>query len=344
MEPAAAINLERASRWIAAAGVQAELPLTFARIGGGHSNLTYEVRDAAGQRWIARRGPKGAGASSAHDVGREYRVLRALSDSGVPAPRALALSEDPSISDAPLLLMEYVDGIVVDEAVAHDLAPARRHALGIAVTDALARVHAVDLEACGLLDFASHRSYAQRQLARWRRQWAAEGTREIPAVDDLASRLERAAPRHEELRLVHGDFHILNLIFDAAEPDVRAIIDWELCTLGEPLADVGMLLAYWPQPDGPRLGGGTFAVTALPGFPTRAEIADAYAARSGRDIAELAFWETLGCWKIAIITNGVLERRRARGHERDQTDEQFDASIVEGMLDRAESAAAAGGI
>jgi aminoglycoside phosphotransferase (APT) family kinase protein len=332
-----------ATTWIVGVGCGAQGPLTFERIGQGRSNLTFDVQDAAGRRWVLRRPPLGHLLASAHDVAREHHVLSRLSGAGVPAPEVLGLCKDPAVSDAPLLLMEHVDGVVIDERVAEALEPTARHAVGMALPDALASVHEVDLDATGLADFASHASYAQRQLKRWRRQWESSQTREMPEVDRLAARLQAAAPEQHEVTLVHGDFHMLNLIFHPLDPAVRAILDWELCTLGDPLADLGGLLAYWPEP-GERIGSGAFAVSAQVGFPSRDELAEAYAQRSGRDISVLPFWEALACWKIAVIAEGVLRRRLDEPANMAEAEEQFDASIVDRMLERAERVARAAGI
>jgi aminoglycoside phosphotransferase (APT) family kinase protein len=328
-----------ATRWIAGT-VGAEPPLRFSRIGAGRSNLTFDVLDHAGGRWVLRRPPLGNLLASAHDVAREYHVLSRLNGTGVPAPAALALCQDETVSDAPLLLMEHMDGVVVDEAVAQAMERPLRRAVGMALPDALARVHEVDLERTGLSDFASHASYAARQLKRWRRQWEGSRTRDLPAVQELADRLERAAPPQREVTLVHGDFHMLNLIFHSLDVAVQAILDWELCTLGDPLADVGGLLAYWPEP-GERVGSGPFAISALPGFPMRRELADAYAQRSGRDMSALAFWETLGCWKIAVIAEGVY--RRWLDNPTSGTEPEHIGAAVErlaGLADRAAAEAA----
>jgi aminoglycoside phosphotransferase (APT) family kinase protein len=325
---------EAATSWIVDMDIGASAPLSFSRIGRGRSNLTYEVRDSASQQWILRRPPLGHLLSSAHDVRREHHVLSRLSGTGVPAPAALALCENPTVADAPLLLMEHIDGVVIDAAVAEVMEPQSRHAVAMALPDALARVHEVDLEATGLADFASNAPYAARQLKRWRRQWEGSRTRDLPAVEALAVRLERAAPEQHETTLVHGDFHMLNLIFDLLDPAVRAILDWELCTLGDPLADVGGLLAYWPEP-GEHLGSGALAVSAFRGFPTRKELAHAYRQRSGRQITTLPFWEALACWKVAIIAEGVLRRRLDEPANMAAEEELFDSTIVDRMLERA---------
>jgi aminoglycoside phosphotransferase (APT) family kinase protein len=341
--PVPGLHAGTVTDWIAGLGIGAQPPLSFSRIGAGRSNLTFDVRDAAGAHWILRRPPLGHRLASAHDVGREHHVLSRLAGTGVPAPAAIALCTDPDVADAPLLLMEHSNGVVIDEKAARALTPATRHAIGMTLPDALARVHEVDIDAAGLSDFASHAPYAERQLKRWRRQWEEARTRDLPQVDDIASRLERAVPEQSEVVLVHGDFHMENLLFDTGTPKVEAILDWELCTLGDPLADLGGLFAYWPQP-GETLASGPFAVSALPGFPTRAEIARAYRERSGRDLGALAFWEALACWKIAVIVEGVLRRRRDEPSNAAGDDQPLDEAVVDQLLERATAVADNAGI
>jgi aminoglycoside phosphotransferase (APT) family kinase protein len=202
--------------------------------------------------------------------------------------------------------------VLDDASVAARLAPAARTRLSATLVRALARVHAVDLRATGLEDLASHGPYAARQLKRWRRQWEATRTRDLPAVERLAGRLEAAMPEQHGVTLVHGDFHLLNVIAAPGGEEIRAILDWELCTLGDPLADLGGLLAYWPQ-----VGDGAdwvWPARPLPGFASQVELAESYAAATGRDTSALPFWHALGLWKIAIICEGV--RRRALEDER----------------------------
>lgn len=308
----AGVNVTLVSDWIGGLGLRARSPLTFAPVGKGQSNLTYLVTDAAGQQWVLRRRPVGPSLASAHDVAREHRVLRALEGTGVPAPRPLGFTDDPAVADAPLLLMSYVDGLVVDDVAAGErLDPGARGELGRALARALPAVHAVDIEARGLGTLASREPYALRQIKRWRRQWAASQTRDLPIVGTIADRLEAAPPEQRELTLVHGDYHLLNVIAAADGTRIHAILDWELCTLGDPLADIGTLFAYWPRPG--DVGKGPFTISCLPGFPERAELAEIYAARTGRDLAALPFWHVLGLWKVAIIGEGVRKRALDRG-------------------------------
>lgn len=308
MSTAVGIDEAAVTGWITTAlGLNAKAPLSFRRIGNGQSNLTYLVTDAAGGSWVLRRPPLGTLLASAHDVVREHRILTALQDTGVPVPKVLGLTEDPAVTDAPMMLMSFVDGTVVDDvAVAEQLTVKRRAQIGASLTDTLASIHAVDLDATRLVDLASHKPYAERQLKRWSGQWEKSKTREHSGVEGLAERLRAAAPEQRELTLVHGDFHLSNVITSIVDGRVTAVVDWELCTLGDPLADVGALLAYWPQAGEGYVG--PFMSSTLDGFPTRAELADAYFAQTGRDPSALGFWHTLALWKVSIIAEGILRR------------------------------------
>jgi aminoglycoside phosphotransferase (APT) family kinase protein len=301
------LNPDAVTRWIDSLGIDFSGPLNFERIGLGQSNLTFLVRDQQDRKWVLRRPPLGHLLASAHDVAREARILSALEDTAVPTPRVYGLCEDPEISDVPLLLMEFVDGQVVDRmSAAEALTPQRRREIGVSLPDTLVKIHAVDLEATGLTSLASHKPYAQRQLKRWGAQWEYSKTRELPDLDDLTRRLVAAAPEQRELTLVHGDFHLRNVITSVETGEVIAALDWELCTLGEPLADIGTLLAYWPEPG--ETTGGDFAASTLEGFPSRAELAGIYLEKTGRDPAALKFWHALGLWKVAVIAEGVMRR------------------------------------
>nr|WP_245658557.1 phosphotransferase family protein [Nocardia nova] len=293
--------------WLAGLDLGLNGPLSFSRIGLGQSNLTYLVRDDAGHRWVLRRPPLGQLLASAHDVVREARIMSALAGTGVPVPAVVAVSTDTAICEAPLVLMEFVDGEVVDTmAVAEALSPQRRRAIAESLPRTLARIHAVDLDAVGLADLASRKPYAQRQLNRWSRQWEQSRTRDLPELDDLTRRLTAAIPPQYETTLVHGDFHLRNVITSRESGQVVAALDWELSTLGDPLADMGSLLAYWHEPG--EETGGDFPASALSGFPDRTEMARIYLDATGRDAQALSFWHVLGLWKVAVIAEGVMRR------------------------------------
>jgi aminoglycoside phosphotransferase (APT) family kinase protein len=293
--------------WFDEIGIQFSGCLSFHRIGIGQSNLTYMVRDASDGKWVLRRPPLGHLLASAHDVAREARILRALEATAVPTPVVYGQTADPSFTDAPLVLMEFVEGLVVDRMpIAESLTPAHRRQIGLSLPRTLATTHAVDIASVGLNDLASHNSYAQRQLKRWAGQWEQSKTRDLPDLDDLTRRLIAAAPEQRELTLVHGDFHLRNVITSIQTGDVVAVLDWELATLGDPLADIGTMLAYWVEPG--EETGHEFQASALAGFPNRAEIAGLYVEATGRDPAALEYWHALGLWKVAIIAEGVMRR------------------------------------
>ena len=301
------LNLKALAVWMQAAGEAVVGELKGIRVGQGQSNLTYRIDDEAGHAWIARRPPLGRLLASAHDVAREYQIMSALQESGVPVPTTIGVCTDPAVADVPVFVMAHVEGIVVDdEETAHSLTPDVRRRLGLDLARTLAKIHAVDIDAAGLGDLASRKPYAPRQLKRWSRQLEESRTQDRPDLDALTDLLRDTIPDSDEIALVHGDFHIRNVIIDESTGDIRAVLDWELSTLGDPLADMGSALAYWTQAG--EMPDGMFAASALDGFPTRAEIAAEYLRASGRDGQALAFWHVLGVWKVAIIAEGVYRR------------------------------------
>jgi len=307
-EPLTIVGIDPAAvtRWFNELGIGFTAPLRFERIGLGQSNLTYLVCDADDRRWVLRRPPLGDLLASAHDVVREARIMAALELTDVPAPRILGVAQDPGIAEVPLVVMEFIDGQVVDTmAIAESLAPQRRRQIGVSLPTTLAKIHAVDIDAVGLSDLASRKPYAHRQLKRWAGQWERSKTRELPELDDLTRRLVAAAPEQRELSLVHGDFHLRNVIVSRDSGAVIGVLDWELSTLGDPLADMGTMLAYWPEAGE---GVGDFAASTLDGFPDRAELARIYLEQTGRDPHALNYWHALALWKIAIIAEGVMRR------------------------------------
>lgn len=341
LEPRWGVRLDGLATWLSQHAASPRLPLRASRIGLGQSNLILLVEDADARRWIARRPPLGTLLESAHDLHREWTILSALSGTDVPCPDVVGYIDDRSVCDAPVLVMEYVDGIVIDDMdKAHALEPGSRHHLGMQLVETLARLHEISPEAAGLAALASTRPYADRQLYRWSRQWAATRPSGHHAMDELTPRLESAAPTTHERRLVHGDMHLKNVIV-TADGDVLAALDWELSTLGDPIADLGTLLAYWPQPgDEPTL---IFPAPTLTGFPARRELVAAYEDRTGRDLAALPFWHALALWKLAIIAQGVLERVRAEPRNR-ADGSPADQSDVDAIVNRALAVADEAGI
>ncbi len=300
----AAPDLGWIALWLADERVPADGPLHAVRIGHGYSNLTYLLSDSAGGSWVLRRPPPGELLASAHDVVREARIMNALAPTDVAVPTVHSVGEDQD--GVPWVLMEHVAGDVVDSVAAGQrISDSARGALGPSMARSLARIHGVEIDNIGLGDLASRAPYGPRQLRRWTRQWEQTRTEPFRALDWLTERLAAAVPAEHRIGLVHGDFHIRNVI--VREGDVAAVLDWELSTLGDPLADLGTLLAYWPHP-GEIAAGDATSPTTLPGWPTRDDLLRHYATASGRDLSGIGFWHVLGLWKIAIIGHGVMRR------------------------------------
>jgi aminoglycoside phosphotransferase (APT) family kinase protein len=316
----------------------ARLPLGFERISGGHSNLTYGVRDAAGRRWALRRPPLGKRLGSAHDMGREHKVVSALGPTDVPVAPVAGLCEDESVNDAPFYVMEFVEGPILRGLAEAEAFPDEgdRRAIGERLVDTLVAIHAVDPDAVGLGDLGRKEDYVARQLHRWQGQWEKSKTRELPAIDAVHERLAARIPEQGPATIVHGDYRLDNMILTPAG-EVAAVVDWELCTLGDPLADVGLLMVYWAQRGDETLALGQPANLA-PGFPAREELRARYAERSGRDLSQLDFFIALGYWKLAIILEGVYARYAAGGYGKVNEGIQHFANLVERLAEAAEAA------
>jgi aminoglycoside phosphotransferase (APT) family kinase protein len=332
------IDRERVEEWFRANVPGAEPPLEFERISGGRSNLTFVVTDASGKRWALRRPPLGKRLGSAHDMSREHRVIAGLQETEVPVPPLAGFCEDETVNEAPFFVMDFVEGAVLrtkGEAEAAFDADERRQ-VGERVVDTLVDLHRVDPDAVGLGELGKKQDYVARQLHRWSGQWEKSKTRELPLVDDLHRRLEARIPEQGPAAIVHGDYRLDNMIV-AADGQIAAVVDWELCTLGDPLADVGLLMVYWSQP-GDEFAPLYDAPTLADGFPLRDALANRYAERSGRDLSELDYFVALGYWKLAIILEGVFARYAAGQYGK--TSESFDqfASVVEQLAAAADEA------
>ncbi len=328
--------------WFGANVPGVELPLAFERIAGGHSNLTYRVRDAEGGSWALRRPPLGKRLGSAHDMGREFKVVSALGGSSVPVAPVVGLCEDDSVNGAPFYVMEFVEGPVLRGLAEAEAFPdeADRRAIGERVADTLVAIHAVNPDAAGLADLGRKEDYVARQLHRWQGQWEKSKTRELEAVDRVHERLSARIPEQGPATIVHGDYRLDNMILTPAG-EVAAVVDWELCTLGDPLADVGLLMAYWPERGEDTIAMGLPANLA-PGFPAREELAARYAEGSGRDLSQLGFYLALGYWKLAIILEGVYARYVAGGYGKVDDGVHAFAKLVERLASEAERVEAEG--
>jgi aminoglycoside phosphotransferase (APT) family kinase protein len=333
------IDIAGIEAWFALNAPSASPPLSFERIAGGHSNLTFRVTDAGGNSWALRRPPLGKRLGSAHDMAREHKVVSALGPTEVPVAPVVGLCEDESISgDAPFYVMEFVEGPILRGLAEAEAFPDEgdRRAIGNRVADTLAAIHAVDPDAAGLGDLGRKEDYVARQLRRWQGQWEKSKTRELPAIDSVHERLSARIPKQGPATIVHGDYRLDNMILTPTG-EVAAVVDWELCTLGDPMADVGLLMAYWPDQEQAEVALGQPANLA-PGFPTRAELAARYAERSGRDLADLDFFVALGYWKLAIILEGVYARYTAGGYGKVDDGFRAFAQLVERLAEAADEA------
>jgi aminoglycoside phosphotransferase (APT) family kinase protein len=332
------IDQEPLGAWFVANVSGVELPLRFERIAGGHSNLTYRVTDAGGRHWALRRPPLGKRLGSAHDMGREFKVVSALGETEVPVAPVVGLCEDESVNGAPFYVMEFVEGPILRGLAEAEIFPdeADRRAIGERVADTLVQIHAVDPDAAGIGDLGRKEDYVARQLHRWQGQWEKSKTRELEAIDRVHASLSARIPEQGPATIVHGDYRLDNMILSPGG-EVAAVVDWELCTLGDPLADVGLLMAYWPERGDDVVALGMPANLA-PGFPTQQEIAARYAERSGRDLSDLGFYVALGYWKLAIILEGVYARYVAGGYGKVDEGVHAFAKLVERLAEEAERA------
>jgi len=305
------IDEQNVSKWFMEHVPEVELPLEFTLIAGGRSNLTFKVDDAAGHRWALRRPPVSHVLPTAHDMSREHRIISALGPAGVPVATAIGLCTDEAVNQAPFYVMEFVDGHILRSAEQVEAAfpvPARA-GIGHNLADTLASLHKIDPDDVGLGDLARRDGYIERQLRRWREQFKngiVNGDDYEGLVERVASELGQRIPEQIGLGIVHGDYRLDNTVFDD-QGRVRAILDWELCTLGDPMADVGLLMVYWNDPSDADSPIGASA-TMAPGMATRKDLLERYAKASGRDVSAIPFYTAFGYWKLACIMQGVYAR------------------------------------
>jgi aminoglycoside phosphotransferase (APT) family kinase protein len=302
------IHVESVTDWLVANVADATAPFTFDAIAGGHSNLTYRVTGFDGTRLVLRRPPLGHVLASAHDMGREHRILAGLQSSTVPVPPVEGYCDDLSINEAPFYVMRFVDGHVLRDRATSEatLSVEARGTASRSIVDTMAAIHSVDLEQAGLADLGRHEGYIERQLKRWYGQWNQGKTRELDTVDRVHDALLSRIPDQGAATIVHGDYRLDNCMVNS-DGSVVAVLDWEICTLGDPLADVGLLQVYWTGP-GDADSAWTGTATTAQGFWDRRALAERYAEVSGRSIDHLDFYVAFAYWKLACILEGVYSR------------------------------------
>ena len=297
------------------------------------------MTDTAGHHWVLRRPPLGQVLATAHDMGREHRIISALAPTDVPVAPAIGLCTDDEVNGAPFYVMDFVDGTIVrDQPAAQQLTPEQRRTASESIVDVLARIHAVDLDAVGLADLGRHEDYIPRQLKRWYGQFEKSKTRELPMLEEVYESLKRLVPDQGPATIVHGDYRLDNCMV-GDDGAIVAVLDWEICTLGDPMADVGLLQVYWSDPgdDTPTTGGGA---TTLDGFLRRPQLLERYAEVSGRDLSAIDYYVAFGYWKLACIIEGVYARYigGAMGNRGQASDFDFFGQQVVALVESARQA------
>jgi aminoglycoside phosphotransferase (APT) family kinase protein len=316
-------------------------PFQVERHRAGHSNETFFIR-RSGHEWVLRRPPRGAFLPTAHDVLREHRVLSALAGTPVRAPRPVLACPDPEVIGAPFFLMERVGGVVVRDTLPGWFDATSRRALGPELVEALAELHAVDWRAVGLEGWGKPTGYLERQIRRWagQAQLAARFTRPLPDLATVREWLEENLPGSPPATIVHGDFKLDNVVL-APPGRIVALLDWEMATIGDPLADLGYLLSFWREPGDPpdAVMGDQMRLTREPGFASRAQLVDRYAQRTGQAPGDIRWYEVLAVWKLAILLEGSYAR-----FLQGVTDDPFFARLEEGVPALARRAVVEAGI
>jgi aminoglycoside phosphotransferase (APT) family kinase protein len=315
------IDEANVSAWMSE-NVNAVAPMTFELIAGGRSNLTYRVVDANGTAFALRRPPTSHVLPTAHDMVREHTVISALYPLGVPVAQPLALCIDEEVNERPFYVMEFVEGAILrDRAQAEaTFDETIRGVIGDHMARTLSQLHDVDVESSGLGDLARHDGYIERQLRRWRTQYEqmyVEGVDHGGLIEAVGDELSAKIPVQQRVSVVHGDYRLDNTVLDE-RGRVRAILDWEICTLGDPIADLGLLMVYWAEPSDPTASLLGVAPTTAKGFASRDQVLSAYASHSSLDLSHVAYYQAFGYWKLACIMQGVFARYSAGAAGGDQ--------------------------
>jgi len=320
--PVGAINEASVTDWMVA-NLEVKAPLTFDLIAGGRSNLTFRVVDATGKEFALRRPPTSHVLPTAHDMAREHTIISALYPQAIPVPNALGLCLDEAVNGCPFYVMEFVNGAIVrnraEAEIAFDVATRARIGENLAAT--LANLHHVDVDAAGLGGLARRDGYIDRQIRRWKGQFeqmTVEGVDYDGLIEAVGDQLAASIPPQQRVSVVHGDYRLDNTVLDDRGM-VRAILDWEMCTLGDPMADLGLLLVYWTEAGEPAMRPiGEAAPTTAEGFYSRVQVLSAYAKHTSLDLSNVAYYQAFGYWKLACIMQGVFARYRAGATAGDQ--------------------------
>jgi aminoglycoside phosphotransferase (APT) family kinase protein len=334
-------DVKAVEAWIVAHVPALAPPFQWTRLEGGHSNLTYRLRDANGVLAVIRRPPQGELLPKAHDMAREWALISALAKTPVPVPAPLGFCESPAVTGAHFYVMGFVDGHPLYTAadVEKWVPPANRRRFGESFFDVLADLHSVDPDAVGLSDLGKKDEYVARQLRTWYKSWTAsvaDAQFDDARAHDLQRYLLANVPDQGPARVVHGDYGCHNVLV-GADGAVAAVVDWEISTLGDPLADLAYALNQWAEPGDPK-GPREERPTALPGFPTRAEMAARYAARTGRDLSKLDYYVAFNRWKSAAIIHGVYSRYMAGKKSSEGVDLPALRASIENLLGLAQEA------
>jgi aminoglycoside phosphotransferase (APT) family kinase protein len=306
----AGLDVSAVTAWIDAANLGLSAPLEFSPVGRGRSNLTYLVRDPQGRTAVLRRPPLGELLASAHDIEREMAFLRLLTGADRPVPTVLGHCPDPEVTGAPFYVMSHVDGVVPESfaVVEAELDAPARAAVGPALARVLAGLHRVEYDdpAFRAVVTTSGHAHADRLVRRWTAQWEHSKPHEVPLIDEVGRRLAAETPPQDRTGIVHGDFGIHNCIV-APSGEVRAVLDWEMATIGDPVSDLAWLVMLWPETDADAVAS-LDPVTTLPGFVGRAELVRAYTEAAGYAPESLGFWLAASYWKFTVAIAGIYRR------------------------------------
>ncbi|MCH7485099.1 MAG: phosphotransferase family protein [Chloroflexi bacterium] len=302
------IDLDKLTPWFSE-HVEPVKSLSAQVVGHGRSNITYRVETEDGRPWVVRRPPLSHVQKTAHDMAREFRIISALEPTGFPVPKPYALCTDDSVIGAQFYVMEFVDGIIAVDPneVGAKFDEGDRRKIGEELVDVLVRLHSFHPEEIGLKDFGRPSGYLERQVRRFSEQLENVRYRETEELDELAKRLRAAIPEERRLGIVHSDYRLDNAILND-DGHMIAVLDWEMCTLGDSLADMGLLQMYWGNPTSSQLNIGATSVMALPGFPTWEEAAARYEEKSGADLSGLDFYTVLAHFKLGVILENMHKR------------------------------------